>query len=119
MKYNHMPYGARIRLFFRRKKAVFFTLFVLYATFTIWGNAMCYWSSVMERSFKSLKKRWIARKYPHCMAWSSAFDTQYEPKNISRQTTDKLSELFVKVDRETPGGATFKLVSDTLVGYVG
>ena len=117
VKYNHLPYGPRFWLFMKRKKWVFAFLWVSYGTFTLWGNSLSFAAVIMGRSYKKVKKQIITHRYPLVMAWQTAHDTLYEPKNISRRTTDRLSELFLLKDRETPGGVTWQLVCDIVKDY--
>ena len=49
------------------------------------------------------------------MAYQSALDNSWEPKKLSRVSTEKLSDMFVKLDRELKHGVSRKLVQDVLV----
>jgi hypothetical protein len=65
----------------------------------------------MEKSFKKYKKEFITKTSPSCMAWQSAYDSLWEPKTISRVSTEKLGELFVNLDRELVGGVSRQLLN--------
>lgn len=45
------------------------------------------------------------------MAWQSAYDSIWEPKSLSRQSTERLGELFVSLDRELVGGVSRQLLN--------
>ena len=49
------------------------------------------------------------------MTYASALETRYEPVKLSRPSTDKLSQLFVKLDRDLEYGLSRQLVADCLV----
>ena len=72
--------------------------------FNLWGNAFGWIMSKMERLGKKYKLRWITRYNPTCVAYTTALEANWEPKRLSRQSTDSLSEAFVKVDRELEFG---------------
>ena len=94
-------------MFLWRKRIRFTGVFILASSFTLWGNGIILVSSKIERTFKRYKRAWILKNSPWCMGWQTALDTVWEPKTLSRQSTDKLGELFVRLDRETKGGLTW------------
>ncbi len=49
------------------------------------------------------------------MTYATAIETRYEPSRMSRVSTEKLSQLFVKLDRELENGFSRQLVADTLM----
>jgi hypothetical protein len=49
------------------------------------------------------------------MAYQTALDNSWEPSKLSRVSTEKLSDMFVKLDRELKHGVSRKLVQDVLV----
>lgn len=49
------------------------------------------------------------------MAYQTALDNSWEPKKLSRVSTEKLSALFVKLDRELKHGVSRRLISDVLI----
>ena len=49
------------------------------------------------------------------MAYQSALDNSWEPKKLSRVSTEKLSDLFVKLDRELKHGVSRKMILNVLV----
>jgi len=49
------------------------------------------------------------------MAYQSALENSWEPKKLSRVSTEKLSEMFVKLDRELKHGVSRRLVLDVLL----
>lgn len=114
IKYNHVPYLNRFFMFVLRKKLRFTVVGVLACSFTLWGNVIIFTSSKLERTFKRYKKDFILKTSPWCMGWQSALDTQWEPSQLSRRSTDKLGELFVKADRELNGGVSRQLIADVL-----
>ena len=100
MTYNHLPYGIRFLMFLNRIKFRLFVLASLAALFNYWGNLLGIGGSRLERVWKKYKKRWIFRYNKHAMVYASALETTYEPKLLSRESTNKLSQLFLKMDRE-------------------
>jgi hypothetical protein len=84
MKFNHVPYFQRFFMFVKRTRVRFTGVALLFITFTVWGNFLILASSKIERTFRKYKKRWIFNKYPALMAYQSAIDTAYEPKNLSK-----------------------------------
>lgn len=48
------------------------------------------------------------------MAYQTALDNSWEPKQLSRVSTEKLSEMFVKLDRELKNGVSREIVTDVL-----
>jgi hypothetical protein len=49
------------------------------------------------------------------MAYQTALDNSWEPTKLSRVSTEKLSDMFVKLDRELKHGVSRRLVYDVLV----
>ncbi len=49
------------------------------------------------------------------MGYATALETTWEPKSLSRQSTEQLSDLFVKLDRELKGGVSRSLIEKSLV----
>jgi hypothetical protein len=114
MKYNHLPINKRIRMFLRRFRwrILFLGLFVYLGN--IWGNAFGFITARFERSYRKYKKRWITRYNPSCITYTTALETTWEPKRLSRQSTERLSELFVRLDRELEHGMSRQLIVETL-----
>ena len=104
MTFNHLPYGIRFFMFLNRIKFRLFVLGTLVALFNYWGNLIGIGGSRLERVWKKYKKRWIFRYNKSAMVYTSAVETTYEPKLLSRESTDKLSQLFIKMDRELDNG---------------
>ena len=114
MKYNHLPYNKRIRMFLRRYRWRLFFLGLFIYAFHVWGNGLGFFTARIERSYRKYKKRWLARYNPHCITYTTALETTWEPKRLSRPSTEKLSELFVRVDRELEYGMSRQLILDAL-----
>lgn len=112
--YNHLPYLLRTKLFIWRTKFRWVFLIIAVATFNFWGNAFGLLSAKIERTYKKYKKRWITRYNPECITYQSALDTMYEPKALSRGSTERLCELFIRVDREMQHGFSRQLIADAL-----
>ena len=88
MTFNHLPYGIRFIMHLNRIKyriMIFVTLFML---FSYWGNMLGIAGSRIERLFKKYKKRWIYKNHRTSMTYESANETQFEPKHLSRSSTD-------------------------------
>ena len=100
IKYNHIPYFRRISLFLWRKKWRFVFIGMAAWSFTYWGNGLGFVSAKLERTFKRYKRSMITKYTPDCMAYASALDNSWEPRYLSRVSTEKLSDLFIKLDRE-------------------
>merc|ERR1719469_457022 len=49
------------------------------------------------------------------MTYTTALDTRYVPARLSRPSTEKLSQLFIRLDRELENGFSRGLVADTLI----
>lgn len=114
MKYNHLPASRRFRMFLRRYrwKIFFFGIFLYF--FRTWGNGLGFITARIERSSRKYKKRWIAKYNPHCITYMSAIETTWEPKKLCRPSTDRLSEIFLKMDRELEHGMSRQLIIDAL-----
>ena len=104
VKYNHLPVNRRVRLFFHRYRWKFFWGFIAVYLFTLWGNAFGFVTARMERTYRKYKKRWLYRYNPSCITYTTAIETTWQPKRLSRPSTDRLSEMFVKLDRELEYG---------------
>jgi hypothetical protein len=87
-------------LFFKTKKSRFLWIFLFAATFRYSGNVFGFFTSRWERTLRKLKKRWIYKYNPYIITYQSAIDTVYEPTKISQFSTERLSEAFLKVDRQ-------------------
>ena len=112
--YNNIPYMRRFSMFTWRMRFRFFFLGSLYAAFHYWGNLFAMFTARMERTYKKYKKRWITKYNPACIEYESAREALWEPTKISRQSSKKLSEQFVKLDRELEFGFSRQLVIDVL-----
>lgn len=77
---------------------------------TAWGNGMGSIFAKFERLFKKYKLRWIARYNPDVIAFTTARETQWEPEALSRHSTERLGEAFVRIDRELPHGFSRELI---------
>ena len=115
IKYNHLPYFRRIPHFLWRKKWRFVFIGLATWSFTYWANGLGFVSSKLERTFKRYKRSLITRYAPTCMTYQTALDNSWEPSKLSRVSTEKLSDMFVKLDRELKHGVSRKLVQDVLV----
>mmetsp|Transcript_25553 Transcript_25553/g.34155 ORF Transcript_25553/g.34155 Transcript_25553/m.34155 type:complete len:222 (+) Transcript_25553:230-895(+) len=115
MTFNHLPYGIRFFMFLNRIKFRLFFLGSLALLFNYWGNLLGIATSKVERVFKKYKKRWIYKYNRAAMTYPTALDTLYEPTKLSRQSTDKLSQLFLQIDREMEHGFSRQLVADCLM----
>ena len=102
--YNNIPYIRRFSMWTWRMRFRFFFLGTVAAAFKYWGNLFALLTSRMERQFKKYKKRWVAKYSPWCIEYESARATLWSPTKISRQSTNKLSEQFVRLDRELENG---------------
>ena len=108
--YNHLPLTKRVSMFTWKRKWRFFWLFVICYMWTAWGNGLGSIFAKFERMFKKYKIRWISRYNPDVIAFTTARETQWEPEKMSRQSTDRLSEAFVRIDRELPHGFSRELI---------
>ena len=116
MTYNHLPYGIRFFMFLKRMRFRFFLVASLVALFNYWGNLLGICSARIERVFKKYKKRWIYKYNRSALEYESAIETKYEPQHMSRPSTEKLSQLFVRIDREMKDyGFSRQLVADVLI----
>ena len=115
MTFNHLPVGIRFIMFLNRIKFRIFVVLSLGALFSYWGNLIGIASSRIERVFKKYKKRWIFKYNRPAMTHQSALETKYEPAKLSRSSTEKLCQLFIKLDRELENGFSRGLVADTLI----
>ena len=114
VKYNHLPLLRRVPNFLWRKKWRFVVIALATYTFTYWANGVGFISSKLERTFKRYKRRFITRIAPNCMAYQTALDNNWEPSKLSRVSTEKLSEMFIKLDRELPHGVSRQLIVEVL-----
>ena len=104
IKFNHVPYLPRFRMFLSRARIRLAVAFFLFNTFTYWGNFVIFQASKLERSFKKWKQGYILRTYPIGRGWKSAIETTVVPKKLSQNSVDRIGEIFVKMDRQLPGG---------------
>lgn len=100
MTYNHLPYGVRFLMFLNRVKFRLFVVASLVALFNYWGNLLGICNARLERVFKKYKKRWVYKYNRAALTHETALETTYEPERMSRPSTEKLSKIFVKIDRE-------------------
>lgn len=114
MKYNHLPVNKRVRMWFGRWKWRLFWISVFVYCAGIWGNALGFLTARWERSFRKYKKRWILRYNPEAITYTTALETTWEPARLSRPSTERLSELFVRLDRELEYGMSRQLILDTM-----
>ena len=115
MTFNHLPTGIRFLMFLYRIKMRILFVAVVGAYFSYWGNLVGIATSRIERVFKKYKKRLTFRYNHDAMTEPNAIATLYEPKRLSGQSTDKLSKLFVKIDRELQHGFSRQIVADCLI----
>ena len=115
MTFNHLPYGIRFIMFLNRIKFRIFVVLSLGTLFSYWGNLLGIATSRLERVFKKYKRRWIFKYNRAAMTYATALETRYEPEVLSRPSTEKLSQLFIKLDRELEYGFSRGLVADTLI----
>ena len=100
MTFNHLPARYRFIMFLGRiKYQVLFVTFLV-AGFNYWANFLGLMTSRTERAFKKYKKKYVFGRNSEAMTYPSANDTLYQPRYLSTQSTDKLSQLFVQIDRE-------------------
>jgi len=104
MTFNHLPYTIRFLMFLNRMKFKFFIFGSMVALFNYWGNVLGLGASRLERVFKKYKKRLIYKYNRLELTFESAYETLYEPARMSRPSTDKLSQLFLRIDRELEHG---------------
>lgn len=114
MKFNHLPPFRRFRMFLHRYRWKMFFFGVFLYLFNLWGNAFGFITARIEKSSRKYKKRWIAKYNPHCITYMTAIETTWEPTRLSRPSTDRLSEVFVKMDRELDYGMSRQLILDSL-----
>ena len=115
MTFNHLPYGIRFFMFLNRIKFRIFVFVTLGSLFSYWGNLLGLATSKLERVFKKYKRRWIFKYNRPAMTYQTTLETRYEPERLSRASTEKLSQLFIKLDRELEYGFSRGLVADTLI----
>jgi hypothetical protein len=115
IKYNHLPSYRRIPHFLWRKKWRFVCIGLATWSFTYWANGVGFASSKLERTFKRYKRSLLTKYVPTCMAYQTALENTWEPKKLSRVSTEKLSDVFVKLDRELKHGVSRRLILDVLV----
>ena len=97
--FNHLSTRTRIGIFFRTKRRRFLYIFLFALSFNYIGNVFGFIFARLERSARKYKKDWILKYNPNIMSYQSALDTTYEPIKLSQDSTDKLSEAFLKTDR--------------------
>lgn len=115
IKYNHLPYGRRIASFLWRKRWRFIVIAAAGSTFTYWANPLGFLAAKTERTFKRYKRRLILHYFPVCMTYQTAIETTWEPTKLSRVSTERLGEMFVRLDRDLPHGVTRQLILDVLL----
>jgi hypothetical protein len=115
IKFNHVPYFRRFLMFVSRKRFRFFMVGLIYGTFVTWSNVVIFGSAKLERSFKQFKQGQILKYSPWCMGPATAIETMWEPTSLSRQSTEQLGELFVRLDRELKEGVSRQLIEKVLV----
>ena len=114
IKFNHLSYFRRIRLFlWRMKWRLLFFGGLIYLS-PVFGNGGGFISARIERSSRKYKKRWLYRYNPHCITYTTALETVWEPTKLSRPSTERLSETFVRLDRELEYGVSRQLIIDAL-----
>ena len=86
----------------KKKRIFFILLFIL--TFNYTGNIFGFFTSRVERTIKKYKKRWILKYNPEIITYDSALETLYTPTKISQFSQDRLSEAFIKYDRQLANG---------------
>ena len=115
MEKYHLPIGIKFFMFIKRIRFRIFVLCSIGALFYYWGNLLGMASGRLTRVYKKYKRRWIYRFNRPAFTNISALETLYVPEKLSRESTDKLSALFVKLDSELDLGFSRQLVADVLV----
>lgn len=101
-------------MFLKRMKYRIFVISALAATFNSWANATIFASSGLERAFKRWKHGHIYKNYPQCMGYDTAFETNWESGQLSRESSERLGQIFVMADREIKGGVTRPVLEQIL-----
>lgn len=112
--FNNLPIFRRFFHFLWRIRFRIFLVVTLGGLFNYWGNLLGLGTSKIERQYRKYKKRWIFRNNPSLITYDTALETLYEPKNLTRPSTNILSEQFVRIDRELEHGVSRQLVIDSL-----
>lgn len=112
--FNHLRKRDRIAIFFRTKRRRFLYLFLFILAFNFFGNAVGFLLARMERSARKYKKLWIMDYNPAIMSYHTAVDTLYVPMKLSQQSTDKLGEIFLRLDRQLKDGVSRGLLIKAL-----
>lgn len=116
MTHSHLPIGIKFIMFLNRIKFRIFVLVTLGTLGTYWGNLLGMAGDRITRFGKKYKKRWIYKYNRPALTYPTALETRYEPAKLSRASTDKLSQLFLKIDREMEeNGFSRQLVADCLI----
>lgn len=113
--FNHLKKWDRVKIFFRTKRRMFLYLFLFILAFNFLGNVVGFFLARLERSARKYKKQWILGYNPSLMTYSTAMDTMYVPMKISQQSTDRLGELFLRIDRDLKEGVTRGLLVKTFL----
>eukprot|EP00347_Sterkiella_histriomuscorum_P002333 403368555 len=112
--FNHMRYRTRVMVFIRMRWRRFAYLGLFVLAFNYLANFFGFVFARWERSARKYKKQYIAKKMPTVMGYQSAFDTLYQVQNLSQQSTDRLSEAFIKADRQLKNGFSRQLLINIL-----
>ena len=99
---------TRIGNWFRTKKRRLLYIFLVIALFQVIDNFIKIFGSRYERFFKKYKKIML-EKY-HIVP--SNLEMNYQPKSLSRPSTNKLGEKFVRIDRAYKSGFTRQMIMD-------
>lgn len=104
--FSHLKRWDRVKIFFRSRRRMFLYLFLFILAFNFLGNVVGFFLARLERSARKYKKQWIMGKNPSLITYSTAMDTMYVPMKISQQSTDRLGDLFLRIDRDLKEGVS-------------
>lgn len=71
-------------------------------------------TSRYHRSLNKYKKRWVTRYNPSAVTYLTAQETTWQSELLSKQVSDRFSEMFVRLDAELKFGVSRQLVLDVL-----
>ncbi len=108
--FNHLGYWQRIKLFLKTKKKRFLYIFAFFIAFNFIGNFCGFIVARLERSARKYKKIAIKKYNPSLITYQTAVDTMYEPMKMSSASADKITETFLRLDRQLMDGMSRLLI---------
>jgi hypothetical protein len=108
------PFATRFYLFFWTKKRRIFYLIMLSYLYYKWTNISNFFSSRTERLVNKYKRRWIQRYNPQAIIYITPKDFDYVPAKLSKQSADRLGQVYVQGDRQLKNGFSRQLTINIL-----